>query len=98
MSNLNVTYEEMHSAASQLKAGRAEIEGQLSKLKSMVDGLVAGGYVTDKSSKAFQTSYEEFTTGTTQAIEGLEGMASFLEQAAQTLSDADSQLAQGIRG
>ncbi|MCZ2263283.1 WXG100 family type VII secretion target, partial [Isoptericola sp. QY 916] len=32
------------------------------------------------------------------AIEGLEGMASFLEQAAQTLSDADSQLAQGIRG
>jgi len=39
VSNLNVTYEEMHSAASQLKAGRAEIEGQLSKLKSMVDGV-----------------------------------------------------------
>ena len=73
MSNLNVTYEEMHSAAAKLKAGRAEIEGQLARLKSMIDGLVSGGYVTDKSSKAFQTSYEEFNTGVNKTIEGLVG-------------------------
>jgi WXG100 family type VII secretion target len=96
MSNLNVTYEEMHSAASQLKAGRAEIEGQLSKLKSMVDGLVAGGYVTDKSSKAFQTSYEEFNTGVNKTIEGLDGMGEYLSQAAKALQDTDEQLASAL--
>ncbi len=96
MSNLNVTYEEMRSAASQLKAGRAEIESQLSKLKSMIDGLVSGGYVTDRSSKAFQSSYEEFNTGVTKTIEGLDGMGEYLTQAAQALQDTDEQLAAAL--
>jgi WXG100 family type VII secretion target len=96
MSNLNVTYEEMHGAAAKLKAGRAEIEGQLSKLKSMIDGLVSGGYVTDKSSKAFQSSYEEFNTGVNKTIEGLDGMGEYLTQAAKALSDTDEQLAAAL--
>jgi WXG100 family type VII secretion target len=96
MSNLNVTYEEMHGAAAKLKAGRAEIEGQLSKLKSMIDGLVNGGYVTDKSSKAFQSSYEEFNTGVNKTIEGLDGMGEYLTQAAKALSDTDEQLAAAL--
>ena len=96
MSNLNVTYEEMHSAAGRLKAGKAEIEGQLAKLKSMIDGLVSGGYVTDKSSKAFQTSYEEFNTGVNKTIEGLDGMGEYLSQAAKALQDTDEQLASAL--
>ena len=96
MANLNVTYEEMHAAAAKLKSGRAEIEGQLSKLKSMVDGLVSGGYVTDKSSKAFQSSYEEFNTGVNKTIEGLDGMGEYLSQAAKALQDTDEQLASAL--
>jgi WXG100 family type VII secretion target len=97
MANMNVTYEEMHSASAKLKAGRTEIEGQLSKLKSMVDSLVSGGYVTDKSSKAFQTSYEEFNTGVNKTIEGLDGMGEYLTQAAKALSDTDDQLATALK-
>lgn len=96
MANLNVTYGEMEDAASKLRAGRAEIESQLSKLKSMVDGLVSGGYVTDKSSKAFQSSYEEFNTGVTKTIEGLDGMGEYLTQAAKALADTDEQLAAAL--
>ncbi len=96
MSNLNVTYEEMHAASAKLKAGRAEIEGQLSKLKSMIDGLVSGGYVTDKSSKAFSASYEEFNTGVNKTIEGLDGMGEYLSQAAKALQDTDEQLASAL--
>ncbi|WP_166845569.1 hypothetical protein [Isoptericola sp. BMS4] len=40
-------------------------------------------------------TYDELRS---QAGQLRNGMASFLEQAAQTLSDADAQLAQGIRG
>ncbi len=96
MSNLNVTYDEMHDAAAKLRAGRSEIEAQLSRLKSMVDGLVSGGYVTDKSSKAFQASYEEFNTGVSKTIEGLEGMGEYLTQAAKALADTDEQLAAAL--
>jgi WXG100 family type VII secretion target len=96
LANLNVTYEEMHDAAAKLRAGRSEIEGQLQRLKSMIDGLVSGGYVTDKSSKAFQASYEEFNTGVTKTIEGLDGMGEYLSQAARALQDTDEQLASAL--
>ncbi|HEX5769633.1 MAG TPA: WXG100 family type VII secretion target [Nocardioidaceae bacterium] len=96
MANLNVTYDEMHDAANKLRAGRQEIEAQLSRLKSMVDGLVSGGYVTDKSSKAFQSSYEEFNTGVNKTIEGLDGMGEYLTQAAKALADTDEQLAAAL--
>jgi WXG100 family type VII secretion target len=96
MANLNVTYGEMEDAANKLRTGRQEIESQLSRLKSMVDGLVSGGYVTDKSSKAFQSSYEEFNTGVNKTIEGLDGMGEYLTRAAKTMADTDEQLAASL--
>jgi WXG100 family type VII secretion target len=98
MANVNVTYDELRGQAAQLRNGQQQLTEILHNLQTQVNNLVSSGFVTDQASGAFQTSYEEFTTGTTQAIEGLEGMASFLEQTATTLADVDSQLAQGIRG
>ena len=73
MPDVRVTYAEMESAAKQLITGHQEITSKLSALKTMVDGLVQNGYVTDSSSKAFEASYSEFNKGVTQTIEGLEG-------------------------
>ena len=50
MPNVNVTYAEMPSATRPLRAGGQRIEGDLSKLKRLVDNLVARGYVADVSS------------------------------------------------
>ncbi|RLV56881.1 WXG100 family type VII secretion target [Aeromicrobium phragmitis] len=97
MANVNVTYEEMRSAATRLKSGQNEIEGTLDQLKSLVQELVSSGYVTDKSSKAFDASYEDFNQGARQVIEGLTGMGEYLNTAAQTLEDTDEQLAAGLR-
>ena len=96
MSNLNVTFSDMEAAAKDLFDGKADIEGQLQRLKSGIDALVNGGYVTDKSSKAFQDSYEEFNTGVGKTIEGLHGMASYLQQAAKALAETDEQLASAL--
>jgi WXG100 family type VII secretion target len=98
MANINVTYEEMRTAANQLKAGQSEIEGTLEKLKGLVDDLVNGGYVTDKSSKAFNTSYEEFNTGAKKTIEGLTGMGEYLTKAAEAMEQTDEQLASALNG
>jgi WXG100 family type VII secretion target len=96
MANLNVTYEDMRQAATQLKNGKEEISQKLSELKKLVVSLVQGGYVTDQSSKQFDHSYDEFNTGATKAIEGLEGMGSYLSSAADAFRQADEQLAQAL--
>ena len=93
MANVNVTYQQMEDAAGRLTNGRTEIDGMLGQLQSLVEQLVADGYVTDSSSKNFQASYDEFTQGAKKTIEGLDGMAAYLNQAAATFRDADTQLA-----
>ena len=97
MPNMNVTYQDMHDAASRLSQGEDDIKSQLSQLKSLVDSLVSGGYVTDRSSAAFNDSYQEFNNGATQTISGLSGMASYLNQAANALAQTDSDLANAIK-
>ena len=96
MSNVRVTYQQLQDQAVKLSNGRQEIESQLAALKSQVESLVQDGFVTDSSSVAFQQSYDEFTTGATQTINGLDGMAAYLKTAAQTFQDVDQQLANAL--
>ncbi|MCL2091527.1 MAG: WXG100 family type VII secretion target [Micrococcales bacterium] len=92
---INVSYEEMNTAATRLTTGQEEITTTLNSLKGYIDGLVSNGFVTDQASVAFGESYQEFTNGATTAIEGLTGMADYLTQAAQALADTDAALATG---
>jgi len=95
--NVQVTYAEMQSAASQLQAGQQQIESDLARLKRMIDNLVASGYVTDASSKRFEASYTEFNTGATRMMEGLAGMGQYLDAAARAFQETDSQLAAALK-
>ena len=97
MPNLNVTYAEMQSAANQLKAGQQQIEGDLARLKQLVDNLVASGYVTDSSSKQFEASYTEFSSGATKVMQGLTGMGQYLDTAARAFQETDAQLAASLK-
>lgn len=97
MAGLNVSYASMSSAAGRLTSGQAEIEGQLAGLKSLIDGLVADGFVTDNASKSFEASYTEFNKGVGDVLQGLTGMAKYLNAAAQTFADADTQLASALK-
>jgi WXG100 family type VII secretion target len=96
MPNMNVTYDDMHQAATQLSRGEDDINSKLSQLKSLVNSLVSGGYVTDKSSVAFNNSYQEFNDGATKTIAGLSGMANYLNKAADALSQTDQDLASAL--
>ncbi len=93
MANLNVTYDQMNSAASRLRDGQNELEANLQRLRQLVAQLVQDGFTTSRASGAFDASYTEFTTGATKTVQGIEGMASFLEKAAQALQSTDEQLA-----
>jgi WXG100 family type VII secretion target len=94
--NVNVTYAEMQAAANQLRSGKQQIDSDLIRLKSMIDNLVASGYITDTSSKKFHTSYTEFSTGASKVMEGLTGMSQYLDGAVRAFQGTDTQLAASI--
>lgn len=91
--NLNVSYDQMNSAASRLDMGQAEIEANLENLRKLVQQLIADGFTTSNASGAFDAAYAEFNSGAVKTIQGLTGMSGFLKQAAQTLESTDQDLA-----
>ena len=93
MANVNVTYEEMRAAAGQLSKGMSDVDSTLQSLQTLVNQLVRGGYVTDRSSQQFEASYQEFTKGATQVMLGLGGMSTYLNKAADAFEQVDQQLA-----
>ncbi|WP_209561662.1 WXG100 family type VII secretion target [Frigoribacterium sp. PvP032] len=96
MANVSVTFDEIRTQATQLRNGQRTIEDQLSQLKSQIETLVGSGFVTDRSSKAFDASYAAFTSGASKTIQAIEGMAGFLEGAADALQSTDEQLASSL--
>lgn len=97
MANLNVTYADIEGMVSNLRNGQSQLNEILNKLKGQVDQLVASGFVTDKASGAFQSSYSEFTNGATKAVNGLEGMHAFLSKTQQAMRELDTQLAGALK-
>lgn len=97
MANLNVSYQEMRGAASRLATGQDEITSKLHELRSFIESLVGSGFVTDQASVAFGESFRQFTKGATDTVAALANLGDYLRKAAQTLEDADAQLASGLR-
>lgn len=98
MTDVSVGYEGMQSAASQLQQAEENMTEQLASLRSMIDGLVGGEFRTQLASPRFQESYEEWNTGAQQMMEGLQGMAGFLNQAVGSFQELDSNLQSGAGG
>lgn len=96
MADMNITYGELQHVATQLTSGQGNIDSELSRLKSLVEQLVANGFTTDAASGAFQTAFSEFTSGATKVVEGLTGMSSYLNKAVQIYQSADEQLAKSL--
>ncbi len=98
MANLNVTYADLDSAASRLQSGKDELTQQLQQLQGLVHNLIETGFVTDSASGAFGGAYDAFTSGATQTVSAIDGLAGFLSQAARTLEHADEQLGAQLAG
>ncbi|GAB6902279.1 WXG100 family type VII secretion target [Kineosporia succinea] len=90
--SISVKYEDLQSTATQLNSGREEMVANLTRLKGLVDALVSSGFVTDQASGRFQQSYQQWNTGASNAIQGLEGMSQFLNTAIQKHQQLDSEL------
>jgi uncharacterized protein YukE len=96
--NVHIDYHAVQTSANQLKSGKEEIEGQLVKLKGLIDNLVASGFVTDLASGKFHQSYDQWNSGAKNVMGGLEGMSQFLQAVLTQHQNLDSQLSQSSGG
>ena len=94
----HIDFEEVRRSAVQLKKAKEEVEGRLKTLKSMIDGLVTKGFVTEKATAKFQESYRQWDTGAKNVMAGLEGMSGFLEKAIAEHQQLDTKLTQSTGG
>ncbi|MDT0310357.1 WXG100 family type VII secretion target [Streptomyces sp. DSM 44917] len=95
--DLDVTYQDMHNAADHLHNAKDELLTKVQQLHTFVQDLVQDGYVTSRSSGAFDEQYTTFTNGARQTFEALQGLGDFLNGAADGFSDLDRQLEEGLR-
>lgn len=98
MTDVNVGYEGVGQAAAQLQAGKGEMSERLQALKSMIDQLVASEFRTQMASSRFQASYQQWTTGAQNMVQGLDGMAAFLGDVVREHQELDARLAGGAGG
>jgi WXG100 family type VII secretion target len=97
MSNINVSYESIESAAAQLDTGRENLTQQVESLNRVIDNLVSNGFVTSSASGAYQETFTQYANGAKQTIQGLEGLANFLRRAAETMRSTDEGIANSLR-
>lgn len=95
---IHVDYEAVRNAANRLSTGQGELETQLTQLKSLIDGLITSGFVTDQASSKFGTSYQQWDTGVRNAISGLSGMSGFLNSVVSQHEQLDTTLGQATGG
>jgi WXG100 family type VII secretion target len=93
MSNINVNYDTINAAASQLDLGREALQTQIQQLNTLITNLTNDGFVTTAASGAYQGSFNNYSNGAKQTIDGLIGLAEFLRKTAQTLQETDQQIA-----
>ncbi len=94
--DLNVRYAAMTDAARQLRDGETTLDQTVTGLATLITNLTTEGYVTSESSIAYAQTFEDYKKNLGTAIGALEGLASFLEQAAKAFGDVDTSLKTAI--
>ncbi len=90
MANITLNYDDMRQEATALRSSEEQIKSELTALKSRVTNLVSAGFVTERSSGAFDARVDDFKRSADATISALSDLASQLEQIVQSFADTDS--------
>jgi WXG100 family type VII secretion target len=96
MAEIKVTSESLSGVANQLSSGAASIESQLSNLKSLVQGLIAGDW-GGAASQSFNELYEQWDAAGLQLKESLTGISDQLSKAALAYEESENNISNSFR-
>lgn len=94
MSRISVSPEELRAEAGHVKTKAEEARSDFAALKSKLDGLQS--VFTGQAQDRFQARFQEWHGHANGLVEALDSLGQFLETAANTIEQTDSQLAQGL--
>ncbi|MFJ4827291.1 WXG100 family type VII secretion target [Streptomyces bacillaris] len=87
---------EIEEAASWLRNQKELLQQGLQEADTKMADVVAAAYSTPGSETKFKPYWDEYNTGTKNAIEGLEGVSNFLQAVANAFVSTDDQTAGSI--
>ncbi len=96
--DVDLTYAEMEKEAGKLLKDMDRLHKELDTIDDRIKNLVQSGFTTQKASGAFEKSFEDFTKGAKQTMEGLEGLSEFLKKAKEAFENLDIELAKSAKG
>jgi WXG100 family type VII secretion target len=91
MGFIKVTPEELRNQAAQVTQGATEVQEILTRLLGQIHDLA--GRWEGAGSSSFQQQYDEWQQGANMTKQGMEGIGSFLNTAAQQYEDTDRAVA-----
>lgn len=91
MGFIKVTPEELRAQSTAVTAGQNEVQEVLQRLLGQVRDLA--GKWEGAGSSSFQQMYDEWQKGAEMTRQGMEGIAKFLNDAAQSYEDTDKAIA-----
>lgn len=88
--------EDARAAANDVKHAAADAQSAIENLRNRLSQLE--GSFRGQTATAFDNKYNEWHTGAKQMLEGLDGLGQFLENAANTIEQADADIAGQLNG
>ncbi|WP_250007574.1 WXG100 family type VII secretion target [Actinoplanes sp. M2I2] len=88
--------EEVKAFAQYLLQQRENLQSALQEADTRMAETVEASYNTPGSESKFKPFWEEYITGTKQAIDGIEGVSQFLDQTLQKFVETDDATAGAI--
>ena len=95
MGYIAVTPEELHSQSAQVAAGAEEVNQLVTRLMNQIQEL-AGNW-QGAGSSAFQQLFDEWRQGAQMTKAGMDGIAQFLNNAAQAYEDTDTRISSAAK-
>jgi WXG100 family type VII secretion target len=95
MALIKVTSEDLATVAAQLSSGSEEIDGQLSKMRGLVQSLVASDW-QGAASSAFSDLYHQWNTSAANLREALDGISRLVSNAATAYANTEQQIQQSM--
>jgi WXG100 family type VII secretion target len=86
---VHVQHDALATQAQRLAQDKNELEAKLTQIKSQIQELISGGFVTESASKSFGEAQERWDTAARACVGELEVMAQYLGKASAAFKDVD---------
>lgn len=96
MTDMRVTYQEMLSTATRMRNNKTEVVARLTECQKIVQTLVTNGFVTQQASGKFDEVSTRFITSSKEAMETLEALSGWLDNAVEALRRMDQEMANSL--